>query len=120
MANYDYGHDHNVSGTTTLNSVDWSGLAAYIKYAPSAKYYLAFRGEYFNDNQGFSTGVNNLDLKSFTGTFQRVLSKSLITRLEVRYDTANQGVFEDHANGFTSKNQTTATLGLIYAFTTAQ
>jgi hypothetical protein len=125
MANYDYGHDHNVSGSTapitTLGSVDWSGLAAYIKYAPSAKYYLAFRGEYFNDNQGFETGtgINGLGMKSFTGTLQRVLSKSLLTRLEVRYDNANQGIFEDHANGFTAKNQTTATLGLIYAFTTA-
>jgi hypothetical protein len=58
-------------------------------------------------------------MKSFTGTLQRVLSKSLLTRLEVRYDNANQGIFEDHANGFTAKNQTTATLGLIYAFTTA-
>jgi len=121
MANYDYGHDHNVSGTippiTTLGAVKWSGLAGYIKYAPNAKYYIALRGEYFDDNQGFSTGAPQ-ELNEFTATFQRVLSKALITRLEVRRDnTDSRTFFKD--NGTPVASQTTATLGLIYAFTTA-
>jgi hypothetical protein len=121
MANYDYGYDHNVSGgippITTLGAVKWSGLAGYVKYAPNAKYYLALRGEYFDDNQGFSTGTSQ-ELNEFTATFQRVLSKALITRLEVRRDNTDSRFFIKD-NGTPVASQTTATLGLIYAFTTA-
>jgi hypothetical protein len=121
MANYDYGHDHNVSGAippiTTLGTVKWSGLAGYVKYAPNAKYYIALRGEYFDDNQGFSTGTAQ-ELNEFTATFQRVLSKALITRLEVRRDNTDSLSFVKD-NGTFVPSQTTATLGLIYAFTTA-
>jgi hypothetical protein len=127
MANYDYGSDHVTTGTftgvgpfTDLYKTKWSGLAGYVKYAPNAKYYLAVRGEYFDDNQGFETGFGppGLELNEFTVTFQRMLSKALITRLEVRTDSADHQIFRDHNTGFAS-NQTTATLGLIYAFTTA-
>ncbi len=125
MANYDYGYDHFVSGSippiVTLGAAKWSGLAGYLKYAPSAKWYLAVRSEYYDDNQGFQTGFlpPGIEMNETTFTLQRILAKSLITRLEVRYDSADQKIFEDHASGFTSSNQTTATLGLIYAFTTA-
>jgi hypothetical protein len=127
MANYDYGRDHVTTGTSTgvgpftdLYQTKWSGLAGYVKYAPNAKYYLAVRGEYFDDNQGFQTGFGlpGLELSEFTVTFQRMLSKALITRLEVRTDSADQKIFRDHNTGF-ANNQTTATLGLIYAFSTA-
>ena len=123
-ANYDYGTDHVTTGTftgvgpfTDLYKTKWSGLAGYVKYAPNAKYYIALRGEYFDDNQGFTTGARQ-ELNEFTATFQRVLSKALITRLEVRRDnTDSRTFFKD--NGTPVASQTTATLGLIYAFTTA-
>jgi hypothetical protein len=121
MANYDYGHDHVISCCTapfTVGSpLKWSGLAGYVKYAPNAKYYVALRGEYFDDNQGASTGVSQ-ELNEFTATFQRVLSKSLITRLEVRRDNSDARFFLKGTNTFVP-SQTTATVGLIYAFTTA-
>ena len=131
LANYDYGRDHFVTGSGPLGTAapfivgpeaKWSGLAGYIKYAPNAKYYIALRGEYFDDNQGFETGVAQLaggvEMNSWTATFQRMLSKALMTRLEVRYDSADQAIFQAQNSSF-SNNQTTATLGLIYAFTTA-
>jgi hypothetical protein len=121
MANYDYGRDHFVSCCSTPFVVGslakWSGLAGYVKYAPNAKYYIALRGEYFDDNQGFATGVPQ-ELNEFTATFQRVLSKSLITRLEVRRDNTDSRTFIKD-DGTPVASQTTATLGLIYAFTTA-
>jgi len=120
MANYDYGRDHFVSGGPPFvvgQLAKWSGLAGYVKYAPNAKYYIAFRGEYFDDNQGFETGTAQ-ELNEFTATFQRVLSKALITRLEVRRDNTDSRFFIKD-NGTPVASQTTATLGLIYAFTTA-
>jgi hypothetical protein len=121
MANYDYGYDHNVSGVippiTTLGPVKWSGLAGYVKYAPNAKYYLALRGEYFDDNQGAATGTPQ-ELNEFTFTFQRMLAKVLMARLEVRRDNTDSRFFIKD-NGTLVASQTTATLGLIYAFSTA-
>lgn len=120
MANYDYGRDHFVSGGPPFvvgQLAKWSGLAGYVKYAPNAKYYLAVRGEYFDDNQGFETGTAQ-ELNEFTVTFQRVLSKALITRLEVRRDNTDSRFFIKD-NGQPVASQTTATLGLIYAFSTA-
>lgn len=121
LANYDYGKDNFVSCCSAPFVVGpeakWSGLAGYVKYAPNAKYYIALRGEYFDDNQGFSTGVPQ-ELNEFTATFQRVLSKALITRLEVRRDNTDSRTFIKD-DGTPVASQTTATLGLIYAFTTA-
>jgi hypothetical protein len=120
MANYDYGRDHFVAGGPPFIEgplAKWSGLAGYVKYAPNAKWYIALRGEYFDDNQGFSTGVPQ-ELNEFTATFQRVLAKSLMTRLEVRRDNTDSRFFIKD-NGTPVASQTTATLGLIYAFSTA-
>jgi hypothetical protein len=121
LANYDYGHDHVVSCCTAPfvvgSPLKWSGLAGYVKYAPNAKYYLAVRGEYFDDNQGASTGIPQ-ELNEFTVTFQRMLSKALITRLEVRRDNSDSRPFLKGTSNLVP-SQTTATIGLIYAFTTA-
>ena len=121
MANYDYGKDNVVSCCSAPfvvgPEVKWSGLAGYVKYAPNAKWYVALRGEYFDDNQGASTGTPQ-ELNEFTFTFQRMLAKVLMARLEVRRDNSDSRFFIKD-NGTPVASQTTATLGLIYAFSTA-
>ncbi|MCU1297999.1 MAG: hypothetical protein JWO91_2277, partial [Acidobacteriaceae bacterium] len=125
MANYDYGRDHFV--ISALPGVPpfidgpravWSGLAGYLKYAFNDKYAVALRGEYFDDNQGFATGTSQ-ELNEFTATFQRTIAKAIITRLEFRRDSSDARVFPRGLNGFVS-GQNTATVGVIYAFSTAQ
>ncbi len=127
MANYDYGRDHFVSGSGPLGTAapfivgseaKWSGLAGYIKYAPSDKYAFAFRGEYFDDNQGFSTGTPQ-ELNEFTATFQRTIAKSIISRLEFRRDSTDARTFLK-GSGTPVAGQNTVALGLIYAFSSAQ
>jgi outer membrane murein-binding lipoprotein Lpp len=126
MANYDYGHDHFVTSTvagvppfTTGPRAVWSGLAGYIKYAPNDKYYLAVRGEYFDDNQGFETAVpGGLELSEYTITFQRLLAGKLISRLEFRRDMSDTAVFLK-GSSVGVKTQNTATIGLVYAFSSA-
>ncbi len=122
MANYDYGHDFGTSPSSPIvaTNVWWSGIAGYIKYAPNDKWYIATRGEWFKDHNGFSTGTPQT-LNSFTLTGQRVLAGKLMSRLEYRYDTSDQNVFPFHdlgPAGFKG-NQNTVTLGLIYAFSSA-
>ena len=46
----------------------WStALTGYVKYAPDDKWALALRGEYFDDNQGWTTGTDQ-ELSEFTAT----------------------------------------------------
>jgi hypothetical protein len=125
MANYDYGRDHIVNSAVTGvppffvgPRAVWSGLAGYLKYALDDKWAVALRGEYFDDNQGFSTGTSQ-ELNEFTATLQRTIAKAIITRLEFRRDSSDARVFPRGLNQFVS-GQNTVTLGVIYAFTTAQ
>jgi hypothetical protein len=93
MANYDYGHE--AIGTAQLKPftvAKWSGLAGYIKYAPNDRWAFALRGEYFDDNQGWSTGTAQ-ELNEFTATVQRMISSKIITRLEFRRDSTDSRTF---------------------------
>ena len=114
LANYDYGHDHL---TGAPFSAHWSGIAGYIKYAPNDKWAFATRGEYFSDNGGTQTGTPQ-KLSEFTLTLQRMLASKLMTRLEFRRDMSDQNVFPDHASGL-KDSQNTVTLGMVYAFSSA-
>jgi hypothetical protein len=122
MANYDYGHDAVPSGISGVPSskVWWSGIAGYIKYAPNDKWAFATRGEWFNDHDGAATGAAQ-KLSEFTFTAQRMLAGKLISRLEFRRDMSDQNTFPYHAFGPAGfkDNQNTVTLGLVYAFSSA-
>jgi hypothetical protein len=89
MANYDYGSDTFVDESTSPFTVGpkahWDGIAGYIKYAPNANWYIATRGEYFQDVGGFETGVSQ-NMGEFTLTFQRILAGKIMSRLEYRYE----------------------------------
>jgi hypothetical protein len=119
MGNYDYGHDH-VLGLVVPgfdSTVWWSGIAGYIKYAPNAKWYIATRGEWFDDHNGVTTGAPQ-QLSEFTLTFQRILVGKIMSRAEYRYDTSDHNTFPYHS-GAPRGDQNTLTVGLIYAFSTA-
>jgi hypothetical protein len=121
MANYDYGQDHFIDTTgitpATGPMAHWSGIAGYIKYAFNDKWTVATRGEYFDDHDGFETGATQ-HLSEFTVTLQRTIAKSIISRLEYRRDMSNQDTFPFRTGQF-KDNQNTVTVGLIYAFSSA-
>jgi hypothetical protein len=113
MANYDYGHEAFSSASPAW----WSGIAGYIKYAPNAKWAVATRGEWFKDHNGFATGAAQ-NLGEFTLTLERMVASKIITRLEFRRDMSDHDVFPDHLTGL-SDSQNTVTLGMVYAFSSA-
>ena len=121
MANYDYGHDRvlapNPGSSTATSAVWWTGLAGYIKYAPDAKWAFAARGEWFKDHNGSSTGTAQ-NVSEFTLTLQRMLASKIMTRLEFRRDMSDQDVFP-YRTGLLKDAQNTVTLGMIYAFSSA-
>jgi hypothetical protein len=111
MANYDYGRGDLPQTATRV--VMWTGVAGYIRYAFNDRYALATRYEYFDDRNGFNTGTPQ-HFNEFTGTFERIVAKHLITRWEYRRDMSNRltfakgGTFTDH--------QDTLSGGLVYVF----
>jgi len=121
MANYDYGHDRVLapsSGLPTATApVWWTGIAGYIKYAPNATWAIATRGEWFKDHNGFSTGTAQ-NVGEFTITLQRMLASKIISRLEFRRDMSDQDVFP-YRTGLFKDAQNTVTLGMVYAFSSA-
>jgi hypothetical protein len=113
MANYDYGHDRP-GGTP----VWWSGIAGYVKYAPNDKWAFAGRGEWFEDHDGFATGTPDNKMTEFTLTAQRLIAGKLLSRLEFRRDMSNNDIFP-YRTGLFRDNQNTVTVGLVYAFSSA-
>ena len=97
----------------------WAGGAGYVKYAIDANDYVAGRYEYFEDHDGFTTGVpNRTHFHEFTATYQRTLATHLLTRLEYRRDMTNltSPVYEISTFGLPVNHQDTVSLGLIFLF----
>src|SRR5579862_712586 len=103
--NGDYGYQarttvlgSDVTVTPDLNlhvgHASWYGGAAYVKWAFHKNWYLAVRGEYFNDPEGARTGVPQF-LEEGTVTLDYAFTNELHQRLEFRQDRSNRGVFSD-------------------------
>ena len=111
QTNFDYGHD---TLDTTKAPVYWAGVANYLRYAANSKYAFTVRHEYYNDHDGYTTGVAQ-HMQEVTGTFERKIAGHIISRLEYRHDMSNQPIFFDHSLPIaTMKNQNTFTAGVVY------
>jgi len=118
MANIDYDFDTGALGKG--KSGDYAGIAAYAKYALTPAVAVAGRYEYFNDHDGFATGIPNYittakgqHLNEFTGTIERKIAGHLLSRLEVRHDESNQRFFQ-RGSLSAVKGQTTVDAGLVF------
>ncbi|MGA7156193.1 MAG: porin [Acidobacteriaceae bacterium] len=113
--NYDYGQNHTAaSNAGPEDSAHWQGLAVAGNYQVTTGNSFAVRGEYFDDNQGFSTGTAQA-LKEVTGTYQYKWSQGLLARVELRHDWSDQEFFHK-GNSELVQGQTTLTVGLIAFF----
>jgi hypothetical protein len=112
VANYDYGHGDRIAGV--VDSVYWTGIAGYFKYALSDKYSFASRYEYYNDHYGFTTGTAG-HIQEFTGTFEHPIATHILTRLEFRHDMANNPIFTKGTSTPVNE-QTTLTAGMVFLF----
>jgi hypothetical protein len=95
--NYDYGQNHTPSSSaggviTPGESPHWQGVAFAAHGQITGKSALTGRVEYFDDNQGFSTGSAQA-LKEFTGTYEYKWLSGLLTRVEYRRDWSNVDFF---------------------------
>jgi Putative beta-barrel porin-2, OmpL-like. bbp2 len=89
------------------------GGAAYIRYQFTPKLALASRAEYLSDRGGLFSGLNQA-LKENTVTFDYTVTDGFLMRYEWRRDYSNQPSFLSDVQGVLSKEQNTATVGLIW------
>jgi hypothetical protein len=113
MANYDWAHD-TVGGVSTT----WQGVAGYLKYQANKYVAVIPRIEYYNDANGFTTGVVQ-KLTDATVTLEIKPADNFIWRIEYRGDFSNQtpGPFTNSTGAF-KKNQQLFMLGFLYNFST--
>ena len=90
VLNYDYGWQENAStATPTGNGVaTWNGIAGYANYQFTDQWRGSLRLEYFDDNQGYRTGVKQ-QWKEMTYTLAYLPNKNIELRGEYRYDRSN-------------------------------
>ena len=88
------------------------GGAAYVKYQLTSKFAFAARAEYLSDRGGLFSGRNQA-LKETTATFDYNVADGFLMRYEWRRDFSNQPSFLTDVQGVLSKQQNTATLGLV-------
>lgn len=84
-----------------------------MKYQLSPKFALAGRAEYLSDRGGLFSGLTQA-LKETTATFDYNVADGFLMRYEWRRDFSNQPSFLTQTQGVLSKQQNTATLGLIW------
>src|SRR5579863_8550100 len=89
------------------------GGAGYAKYQISPKFAVAGRVEYLSDRGGMFSGITQA-LKETTATFDYRLTDGFLMRYEWRRDFSNQPSFFTAKNGVLSKEQQTASVGVVW------
>ena len=119
MVNGDYGRGDRIDlGEGVFSKpVYWTGVAGYVKYAFNGTSAFSTRFEHYDDHDGFTTGTAQ-HINEFTTTFERLIAKHIISRLEFRRDMSNKDAF---LKGNTPVGvQNTMTAGLVYTFDTRE
>jgi hypothetical protein len=128
--NVDYGFEQDEAfltglGTRQDNDAQWWGVAAYAAYDFTDWFRLAFRQEFFQDQNGARTGFGSRVVYwTSTLTAQFKIWKGLVARAEYRHDAASEKVYEaktsrpDQTQGVTaqSKSLNTISFSLYYSF----
>ncbi len=113
VLNYDYGTQDKAGADG--GKAKWQGLAGYGNYSINDQWRLSLRGEYFDDKDGYRTGVVQ-KWKEATLTVAYMPTKALEIRGEVRGDKSDVSAFLD-SNGTTAKDkQTSFGLEVLYKF----
>jgi len=109
--NFDYGADNGLPG----RHARWTGIAGAARFELSRGLAIAPRAEWFNDSDGFSTGVAQ-KLKEVTLTAEYRLRQGLLGRLEYRRDWSNQPFFDRGSAPAAFRTQNTLLAGFVAYF----
>jgi Putative beta-barrel porin-2, OmpL-like. bbp2 len=90
-----------------------AGGAAYLRYQLTPRFALGTRAEYLSDRGGLFSGLTQA-LKENTVTLDYAMGDGFLMRYEWRRDYSNQPSFLSDVQGVLSKEQSTATVGLVW------
>ena len=117
--NADYG-DERLAGTAGSSTVlpTWKGVAVYGRYTLGSSAAIALRGEIFDDPNGYATGsgIQGLDVREITATYEYKFTDALILRGEARCDFANASLFEKKTEMYAQNTQLTFLVGVVARF----
>jgi Putative beta-barrel porin-2, OmpL-like. bbp2 len=91
------------------------GGALYARYQVHPRVYVAARSEYLSDRGGLYTGVTQA-LKEVTLTLEQKVGPGFLLFEEWRTDFSNQRYFLTNMLGVLRKQQSTATMGVVWWF----
>jgi hypothetical protein len=120
MVNYDLGHENDALNAGT-EDVGWSGLTGYARYAVNDWFEPSVRLEYYKDNDGFTTGMDqSLWGLTFTLNTKLGVGKStgslVLFRPEIRWDHSSDNFFTDGNDFRNAQDQFTVGAGLTWLF----
>jgi Putative beta-barrel porin-2, OmpL-like. bbp2 len=91
------------------------GATGYLRYQFSPKLALGLRSEYMSDRGGLFSGTTQA-IKEGTATLEYKVAEGFLFRNEWRTDFSNQPYFYTNRPGVLKKQQSTATIGLVWWF----
>ncbi|SRR5579883_418623 len=116
IANYDYGWQTLAAlPNGTNNRAVWQGIAGYLNYKFNDCWQTSLRGEYFNDQNGFRTGVRQA-WKEATLSLGYMIIKNFEIRGEARHDFSNVSSFTNFSGITTSNNAQSYAVEAFYKF----
>ena len=121
LINFDYATEQNAATPLGTKNTQWYGFTGYVRYKVNAWFEPSLRLEYYNDKDGFTTGVPQ-NLRGITLTLNTKLGlgkdkySMLLLRPELRYDRSSNNFFTKDSNFRVGKNQVTVGLGATVSF----
>lgn len=119
ILNYDYATQQNATSLLTGAAIKakWQGWAGYANYQINEQWRLSLRGEYFDDQDGYRTGViQKWKEVTLTAGYSPPQIKNLELRFEIRGDRSNVPAFVDSNNITASKSQNSVGIQAVYKF----
>lgn len=113
MGNFDYAKES--FPTTPETTVTVMGFAGYLKYQVNDRLAVVPRFEYYEDQDGFTTGAVQ-KLKEGTITIDLKHKDGVRLLLEYRRDFSDVDAWVKDASSTPTNHQDTLTFGLVYAF----
>jgi hypothetical protein len=122
ILNYDWASQNNVASANGGNiTAKWEGVAAYVNYQITGRWRLSVRGEYFDDKDGYRTGIVQ-KWKEGTVTLAYLPTTSVEIRAELRGDRSDRDSFVDNLASYvdtgnsTKNNQSSIGLEGLFKF----
>lgn len=116
IVNYDWARQDNAVPAAVSSDLraNWNGLAGYVNYTFDDHWKSSIRAEYFDDEQGYRTGVPQT-WRELTTTIAYLPSKNLELRTEIRTDASDARAFQS-SNGSPVKNQQSVALQALFKY----